>query len=378
MNDAPVNPIGLVCAPNPRAAVAAIPPYIPGEAKAEGASKVIKLSSNESALGPSPMALEALRAATASAHLYPDANSEELRGALARKFKLHFDQIMCGCGSEEILHLIARAFVDAGDEVVVSQFGFIGHHIAGMAAGGKLVKVPETDFKVDLDAMLASVTTKTKVVFIANPGNPTGTMLPLGDIKAFHSALPDNILLVLDAAYAEFAQSIEGYGSGASLVEAGAANVIVTRTFSKMHGLAALRVGWAYGAKEVISFVNRVRPAFNTNALAQAAACAALDDDIFVNEALRVNDEGLSQMTRGLERSGLAVTPSVCNFVLAHVSEDSLLDCESLFDALRRTGVIVRPVGGYGLANSLRISVGTREDNDVLLDALELILGQDS
>lgn len=375
MSNTHTNVVAAGTAPTPRAGIAAIPAYIPGEAKAEGASRVIKLSSNECPLGVSPKALEALRAVAPSAHLYPDAHAEALRFALADKYHLNFDQLLCGCGSEELLHLIARAFVDSGDEVMVSQYGFIGHHIAGMAAGGRLVTVPEVDYRVDLNGMLARVTDKTKLVYIANPGNPTGTMLSMADISAFHLSLPETTLLVLDAAYAEFAETSPQYGSGISLVHQGATNVVVTRTFSKMHGLAALRVGWAYGSKEVVSLVNRARPAFNTNAFGQAAAVAALGDDDFVNDVRLINDQGLKQLTRGLKRYGLAVTPSVCNFVLAHLLSDRLPAAKDLFEALRQAGVIVRPVGGYGLPNSLRVSVGTPEENAGMLSALEAVVG---
>ena len=358
----------------PRDAVTDIPDYIPGEATAEGASQIIKLSSNESPLGASPLAMKALTDTTPLTHLYPDAHAEELRTALAQKHGIPFDQIACGCGSEELLHLVARAYVNPGDEVIVSQYGFIGHHIAAMAAGGTLIKTPETDHHVDLGAMLDAVTHKTKLIYVANPGNPTGTMLPSSAIKSFHSELPPSVLLVIDAAYAEFADGLDGYESGFSLVEAGAPNVFVTRTFSKMHGLAALRIGWGFGAKEIVSYINRVRPAFNANALAQAAAIAALHDDNFVRESRQLNDQGLIQLTQGLENLGLAVSPSVCNFVLVHFNADAGPTASDIFAGLLKYGVIVRPVAGYGLPNSLRVTVGTESQNGVFLEAMKELL----
>jgi len=360
--------------PEPRIGISSIPAYIPGEADVRGAARVVKLSSNESPLGASPLALAALRAITPSAHLYPDAHAAALRGALALKHGLNSEQIVCSCGSEELLHLVARAFVDTGDEVIVSEYGFISHQIAAMATGATLVKVPETRHHVDPDAMLAAVTESTKLVYIANPGNPTGTMLPFSAIREFHSALPASVVLVVDAAYAEFAEAADGYESGLALVNAGAANVLITRTFSKMYGLAALRIGWGYCSIEMAAHVNRVRPAFNANAFAQASAMAALDDDEFVCLSRRVNRDGLALLTQGMQALGLEVTPSVCNFILVHFPPAGGLTAMNVFEGLRKRGVIVRPVAGYGLPNSLRISIGTEEQNTACLQALQEVI----
>lgn len=360
--------------PQPRKGVAEVPFYIPGEAVAEGVAHPVKLSSNESAGGVSPSALAVLHTLPSLAHLYPDAHAVELKSALARKHGLSADQIVCGCGSEELLHLIARAYVDAGDEAIVSQYGFVSHHIAPLANGGRLIKVPEKAFRVDLDAMLLAVTPKTKLVYVANPGNPTGTMLPFSAIRDFHAALPGSVVLVVDAAYAEFAEENEGYSAGIELVREGADNVMVTRTFSKMYGLAALRIGWAYCSPDIAGCLNRVRPAFNANAFAQQAATAALEDDAFVETNRRANQAGLETLTAGLERLNVDVTPSVCNFVLAHFERFGAGAAASVFEGMRRRGVIVRPVGGYGLPNSLRISVGTAADNQACLGALEAAL----
>lgn len=353
----------------PRRGVDEIPAYLPGEASVEGIANVVKLSSNESALGASPKAIEAYARAAGALQLYPDANGVALREAIAGKFGLKADNIVLGAGSEELLHLIARAFVDTDDEVVVSQYGFIGHRIAALSCGAIPVIVPEDDYSVDLDAILAAVNARTKIVYVANPGNPTGTIVSFADLRAFHRALPPSVLLVIDSAYAEFAEGFGDYDSGIALVQSGATNILVTRTFSKMHGLAALRIGWAYGADDVVGYVNRVRPAFNANAVAQLAAIAALGDDDFVARVRIVNDQGLRQLTEGLRGLGLVTTDSLCNFVLVRFPGGSA-QAVAAYDTLKRHGIIVRPVGGYGLPDWLRISVGLPADNARLLQVL--------
>lgn len=359
-------------APRARQGVERIPAYIPGEAPPGGTGRSVKLSSNESPLGCSPLAAAAFQAHAGALQLYPDAGAQALHEAIAGKFGLDPARVVTACGSEELLHLAARAFVDTGDEVVVSQYGFIGHHIAGLAAGGERIVVPERDYSVDLDAMAAAVGPRTKLVFIANPGNPTGTVLPAQAIADFHAGLPRRVVLVLDAAYAEFAELDPAYRCGLDLAET-SDNVLVTRTFSKMYGLAGLRIGWGYGQASLIENINRVRPAFNANAVAQAVAIVALEDDDFVRRSRDLNSAGLVQLSEGLAKLGIAVTPSVCNFVLAHFGTETP-GADALFEALRQRGVVVRPVKGYGLPDALRISVGLPEDNQFLLDELAVIL----
>lgn len=356
----------------PRSGVTAIMPYVPGEAQVDGVARVIKLSSNEAPLGPSPKAVEAYRAQASSLERYPDAGATLLRDALAARFGLSARQILCACGSEELLHLAARAYVDTGDEVIVSQYGFIAHLIATLGCGGTPVIVPERNFRVDVDGIIAAVTAKTKMIYLANPGNPTGTLLPLADIERLHAAIPSHVLLVLDAAYAEFADGIGGYGSGIELIRNGAPNVLVTRTFSKMHGLAGLRVGWAYAAPRIADLLNRVRPAFNVNSAAQVAAIAALDDDDHVRASRALNDAGLRQLIGGCRALGLGTTDSVANFILAHFPQGAAARAN---EYLKTQGILVRPVGGYSLPDSLRISVGTAADNAAVLDALAAFLG---
>lgn len=366
----PVADIALAALePRPRANIPSIPEYIPGEATASGVPRIFKLSSNESPLGPSPRARAACESLAPQLHRYPDASMLELRTALGAKYQLDSQRIVGGCGSEELLHLAARAYAGPGDTVVISQYAFVGHRIAALIAGAELKVVPERNFCVDLDAMAEAVDSRTTLVYLANPGNPTGTVVSGDALRKFHARLPRGVLLVVDAAYAEFVAGKDGYDSGISLLQQGANNVFVTRTFSKMYGLAGLRIGWGYGTAAIASAINRVRPAFNCNALAQAAALAALEDDEFVNESRTVNEQGLRQLREGLSSLGIRTTDSVCNFVLAQFPGGAA-QAVSAFQALRQRGVIVRPVGGYGIPDCLRISVGLSEENAAVIEGL--------
>lgn len=355
--------------PRPRANILSIPEYIPGEAGAPGAARTFKLSSNESPLGPSPKARAVCESLAPQLHRYPDASMLELRMALGARYRLDAQRIVGGCGSEELLHLAARAYAGPGDTVVISQYAFVGHRIAAMVAGAELKVVPERNFCVDLDAMAEAVDSRTTLVYLANPGNPTGTVVSGDALRKFHARLPRSVLLVVDAAYAEFVEGKDGYDCGISLLQEGADNVLVTRTFSKMYGLAGLRIGWGYGTAAIASAINRVRPAFNCNALAQAAALAALEDDEFVSRSQSLNEQGLRQLREGLLALGIRTTESVCNFVLAQFPGGAA-QAASAFQSLRQRGVIVRPVGGYGIPDCLRISVGLAEDNAAVTEGL--------
>jgi histidinol-phosphate aminotransferase len=269
-----------------------------------------------------------------------------------------------------LLHLAARAYAEGGNTIVASQYGFMGHRIAALAAGAKLVLVPERDYCVDFAAMSAAVNEQTTVVYVANPANPTGTVASGNVIRDFHAGLPASVLLVIDAAYAEFAGQMASYESGLALVRGAARNVLVTRTFSKMYGLAGLRIGWGYSAPNIIDAIERVRPAFNANSVAQAAALAALEDDGFVERSREVNRQGLLQLREALGKLNIYTTNSVCNFVLARFPRGRP-QAAAAFLALKQRGVIVRPVDGYGLADCLRISVGTFEDNAAVIEGLQ-------
>jgi histidinol-phosphate aminotransferase len=281
-------------APQPLPGVLTIAPYVPGKSEATGGDKVFKLSSNETPHGPSPRAIEAYRACADHLELYPDGAATELRAAIGRTYGLNPDRILCGAGSDEILNLIARAYIGAGDEAIHTEHGFLVYNIAIRGSNGTPVIAPETNLTTDVDAILARVTPKTKVVFLANPNNPTGTYLPFKEIRRLHAGLPKSVLLVLDAAYAEYVRRND-YESGIELAGT-APNVIMTRTFSKIYGLAALRLGWCYGPAHVIDSLNRIRGPFNVSTPAMAAGIAALGDQAHVEDSVAHNEEWLPKL----------------------------------------------------------------------------------
>jgi histidinol-phosphate aminotransferase len=350
--------------PQPRPGVLDIAPYIPGKSSAPGVEKVFKLSSNETPLGPSKHAIAAYRAVGEHLEDYPDGSAGALREAIGEAFGLDPDRIVCGAGSDDLLNLLARAYLKDGDEAIHATHGFLVYPIATLAAGAKPVVAPETNYTVNVDAILQCVTPKTKVVFVANPNNPTGTYIPFDEVKRLHKGLPPHVLLVLDAAYAEYVQRND-YESGIELV-ATSENVVMCRTFSKIYGLAALRLGWMYGPAHVVDAVNRVRGPFNVNAPAIAAGIAAIRDTAHIVRAREHN-------TRWL---GLKVTPSVANFVLIHFPETKGRSAKEADAFLTRRGLILRQVGAYKLPNALRMSVGTEEANRLVVKALGEFLGK--
>ena len=352
--------------PVPRPGVLDIQAYVPGKSGAAGVAKIYKLSSNETPLGPSP---KAAAAAQAGDHeFYPDGAATKLREAIAAKYGLDPARIVCGAGSDEILNLLTHAYVGPGDEGVFTEHGFLVYRIAILAAGGKPVVVPETNYTADVDAILAAVTPRTKVVFLANPNNPTGTYLPFDEVKRLHAGLPPQVLLVLDAAYAEYVRRND-YASGLELV-ATAENVVMTRTFSKIYGLAALRLGWMVGPAHIVDAVNRIRGPFNVNAPAIEAGVAAIADDAHVADAVTHNERWLSWVTGELEALGLQVTPSVGNFILIHFPAEAGRTAKDADAFLTSRGVIMRAVGAYGLPNALRMTIGDEEANRLVVTAL--------
>jgi histidinol-phosphate aminotransferase len=353
--------------PVARDSVLAIAPYVPGKSKATGGAKLHKLSSNESPLGPSPKALAAYRAATESLELYPDGSSTALREAIGAAHGLASDRIICGCGSDEILHLVAQAYVGPGDEVIYTQYGFLVYPIATRAAGGTPVVVAEKDFRADVDAILAAVTPATRIVFLANPNNPTGTYLPYDEVKRLWSGLRPDILLVLDAAYAEYVRRND-YESGVSLASE-AENVLMARTFSKIHGLAGARIGWAYGAPHIIDALNRIRGPFNLTAPAIAAGAAAVADKDHVAAAVAHNDIWLERVAAAVAALGLKVTPSVGNFVLIHFPGGAKSAAKA-DEFLSAHGVVLRRVDNYGMPEALRMTIGSEEANLAAIAAL--------
>ena len=302
--------------PLPRPGVLEIEAYVPGKSGAPGVAKVHKLSSNETPLGPSPRAIEAVRRAAGELESYPDGTAAALREAIAAKHGLDPARIVCGAGSDELLSLLTQAYVGPGDEGVFTTHGFLVYKIAILAAGGTPVVAAEKDLTADVDAILAKVTPNTRLVFLANPNNPTGTYLPLEEVRRLHAGLPPTVLLVIDAAYAEYVRRND-YAAGLELA-ASAENVVMTRTFSKIYGLASLRLGWMTGPAHVIDAVNRIRGPFNVNGPAIAAGIAALADEAHAAAAVAHNERWLPWLTREIAALGLTVTPSVGNFILIH------------------------------------------------------------
>src|SRR6201997_1269571 len=299
--------------PQPRPGVLAIDPYVPGKSKAPGVARVFKLSSNETPLGPSPKAVAAYHAVGEHLQDYPDGDSTALREAIGRAFGLDPSRIVCGAGSDDLLNLLARAYLSDGDEAIHTTHGFLVYPIATLGTGATPVVAPEKDYTADVDAILKRVTPKTKMVFLANPNNPTGTYLPFDEVKRLHRGLPPHVLFVVDAAYAEYV-SHNDYESGIELV-ATSENVVMTRTFSKIHGLAALRLGWMYGPAHVIDAVNRIRGPFNVNGAAIAAGIAAIEDVAHQEKSREHNTRWLEWLYQEIGKLGLKVTPSVANFV---------------------------------------------------------------
>ncbi len=360
--------------PQPRPGVLDIAPYVPGKSSAPGVAKVFKLSSNETPLGPSANALAAYRAAGDHLEDYPDGSASALREAIGAAFGLDPDRIVCGAGSDDLLNLIARAYLKDGDEAIYTTHGFLVYPIAITGTGAKAIAASEKDFTANVDAILKAVTPKTKLVFLANPNNPTGTYVPFDEVKRLHKGLPEHVLLVLDAAYAEYVQRND-YESGIELV-ATTDNVVMTRTFSKIYGLAALRLGWLYGPAHIVDAINRIRGPFNVNAPAIAAGIAAIRDAAHVDRARAHNTHWLAWLTDEIGRLGLAVTPSAANFVLIHFPEIKGRTAKDADAFLTKRGLILRQVGAYKLPNALRMSVGTEEANRLVVQALREFLGK--
>lgn len=353
----------------PRPGILDIEAYVPGESKVPGGVKPAKLSSNETPLGPSPKAIAAFEAAARDLERYPDGQSTALRAAIARRYGLDASRIVCGSGSDEILQLLARGYLGPGDEAIYTAHGFLVYRIAILTNGATPVIAPETNLMADVDAILKCVTGRTRVVFLANPNNPTGTYIPIDEVRRLRAGLPSNVLLVLDAAYAEYV-SRNDYEAGLELV-ATTTNTVMTRTFSKIHGLAALRIGWAYCPSEVADVLNRIRGPFNLSSPAIAAGAAAMDDGEHMDMAKRHNDQWLPWVTQELTKLGLDVTPGVANFVLFHFPAGAKTTAEAADVFLKSAGVIVRKVGAYGFPNALRMTIGSEDDNRRAIAALK-------
>jgi len=326
---------------------------------------IIKLASNENPFGPSPRAVAAAKRALEHGELYPDGGCFELRQKLAAAYGLGADQFVIGNGSNEIIELLGHAFVNAGDEVVMGAPAFVVYKLVTLLFGAKAVEVPLRDWRHDLKAIAAAITPRTKLVYVCSPNNPTGTANAEADLLAFARALPGHVVAVFDEAYAEF---LERAPDLRPLIAEGR-NIVCLRTFSKIYGLAALRVGYGLMHQDAAAMLNRVRQPFNVNAIAQAAAVAALDDVEFAAKTARENRAGLAQLERGCRALGLEIVPSVANFMLVKVGDGT-----RVFEALQRRGVIVRPVKSYGLPEWVRVTVGTREQNERFLAELKTLV----
>ena len=354
--------------PQPRPGVLDIDAYVPGKSEAPGAARVFKLSSNESALGPSPKAIAAYRGVADRLQDYPDGSATDLREAIGRAFGLDPARIVCGAGSDDLLNLLARAYLRDGDEAIHTTHGFLVYPIATMGAGAKPVVAAEKNNTADVDAILAAVTPQTRLVFLANPNNPTGTYIPFDEVKRLHAGLPSHVVLVLDAAYAEYVRRND-YESGIELV-ATSDNVVMCRTFSKIHGLAGLRLGWLYGPAPIVDAINCIRGPFNVNLPAIAAGVAAIEDSAHIEMSREHNTRWLAWLTEEIGKLGLEVTPSVANFVLIHFPRTKGRTAQDADAFLTARGLILRQVGAYKLPNALRMSVGTEEANRLVVAAL--------
>lgn len=358
--------------PAPKPGILEIAPYVGGESAIAGHGRAIKLSSNENAFGPSPKAVKAYVAAAETLYRYPDGGCSTLREALAAHHGLQPERIVCGAGSDELLALLARAYAGPGDEVLYSEHEFLMYPIAALSAGAAPIKVKETNLTADVAALLARVTATTKIVFIANPNNPTGTYLPAAAMRRLRDGLPRHVLLVIDGAYAEFVTRPD-YTPGMELVEADG-NVVVTRTFSKIYGLGGLRLGWAYCPAAIADVLNRVRGPFNVSSPAMGAGRAALEDTDFVAKVRAHNETWREWTAARLRELGLAVTPGVANFLLVHFPNAPGRDAVAADAFLKARGVIVRRMERYGLPDALRVTIGRESEMHAFVEALAAFL----
>ncbi len=369
---------GLVTKPKPKQGIVDITPHKGGKATIEvegavqGRARIIELSANEGAMGPSPRAMAAYQAAATDLHRYPDIGAKDLRAGLAEIHDLDTAGIVVGNGSGEIINQLVHAFAGPGDEVVYSAHGFLMYPLAAMANGATPVKAPEENYTASVDALLSVVTPKTKLVFLANPNNPTGTYLPSSELRRLRAGLPDDVLFVIDSAYAEFIDHND-YTPGIDLVD-GHDNVVMTRTFSKIHGLAALRIGWAFCPANIARAHDRTRGPFNVNAAAQAAGLAALWDFNHVDRARAHNIRWLNWLQNACVRLGLDYIPSVGNFLAIRFAGEDGLSADDAQKFLRTKGILSRRITAYGLPNHLRISVGLEDDNRTVMETLDEFL----
>jgi histidinol-phosphate aminotransferase len=361
--------------PQPRPGVMSIPLYEAGKSQIKGATRVMKLSSNEAALGPSPKALDAYAGAN-TLHRYPPGDSAELRSAIAEVHGLDAARVICGAGSDEMFCLLCRAYAGPGNEVIHTRHAFAMFSIYARSVGATPVAVEEKNLTADVDAILAAVTANTKIVFLANPNNPTGTLVPNAEVKRLRDGLREDIVLVLDGAYAEFVEAPD-YDGGFELAKT-TPNTVATRTFSKIYGLGALRLGWAYGPKAIIEAMERLRAPFNVTRAAQVVGVAAVRDQDHIAKGQAHNSRWRKIALQRLRGLGLNVADSECNFVLPEFPRTPRKTAADADAFLQSKGLIVRRVDGYGLPNHLRITIGNDEEMNTVLDALDAFMGDTS
>ncbi len=354
--------------PQPKPGIMDIEAYVPGKSSAHPGVKLHKLSSNENPLGPSPKAVAAMKAVAEKMELYPDGRSTRLRDAIAEAHGLNPANIVAFNGSDEALALLARIYLGPGDEAIYSQHGFLAYPIYIQACGATPVVAYETNERTDVDAILAAVTPRTKAVFLANPNNPTGTYLPFDEVRRLQSGLPGDVLLILDAAYAEFVKRND-YEAGIELVGS-SQNVVMTRTFSKVHGLGGARIGWCYAPSHIIDALDRVRDPFNVTATAIEAGVASIQDREHVQKSIDHVLKWLPWLTDELTKIGIRVTPSVGNFLLLHFPSGERYRASLADEYLLARGFVLRRVTAYGFPNALRMSIGTEEANRGVVAAL--------
>jgi histidinol-phosphate aminotransferase len=355
--------------PIPKPGILQIEAYKPGKAKAEGIDNPVKLSANENALGSSPKAQEAFVAASQSLHVYPDPKAMIIRAAIAERFNLEAERLVFGCGSDEVFQLLNQTFLEPGDNMVQGEYGFAAFAIGARACGGEVKYAKEPGYRIDVDELLKVIDERTRLVFLANPGNPTGTWIPSSEVRRLHEALPPSVVLVLDGAYGEFALD-PAFDDGLELARH-AQNIVVTHTFSKLHGLAALRIGWGYAPLAIAEAVERIRLPFNTSIAAQRAAVAALDDLEFQKASIDLVETWRPWLTQQLGGLGLdVVTPSAANFLLVGFPTTRGKTAVEAEAFLARRGLLVRGVGNYGLPDHLRLTIGLEEHNRAVAEAL--------
>jgi histidinol-phosphate aminotransferase len=355
--------------PLPKPGILDIHAYVPGKAKADGVANPMKLSANENALGSSPKAREAYAAAVQSLHMYPDPKATIVRTAIAEHYRLEPERLIFGCGSDEVFQILNQAYLEPGDNIVQGEHGFAAFAIGARACQAQVRMAPEPGYRVDVDEMLNCVDDRTRIVFLANPGNPTGTWIPFSEVRRLHEALPPSVILVLDGAYGEFVAD-PTFDDGLELARR-SSNVVVTHTFSKLHGLAGLRIGWGYAPEEIVAAYDRIRPPFNTSIPSQLAAVAALGDEEFQKASVALTEQWRPWLAQQLGGLGLeAVGPSAANFVLVGFPKTPGKTAAEAEAFLATRGVLVRGVGGYGLPDHLRMTIGLEAQNRALIDAL--------